>query len=80
MTTTPGYGNCYSFNFRQIGQERVSYQPGPFFGLSVVLYIDQMNYMKRGQSKQAGGRIVVHDSKFTFGDFTLLQRHYRRCG
>ena len=40
-----------------------SYQPGPFFGLSMVLNIDQSVYMKRGQSKQAGARLVVHDSK-----------------
>ena len=62
------YGNCFTFNSYNneaddLGGLRVSSLTGPSFGLSIVLNLDQLNYMTGGQSKQGGARMVVHDTK-----------------
>ena len=44
-------------------------QPGPFFGLTVVLKIEQSEYMKFGQTQQAGARVVIHSSKILVKEF-----------
>ena len=57
VTNSPSFGNCYSFNTVLNGQdeeagERVSSLSGPNFGLTLVLNLDQMEYMQEGQSPQ----------------------------
>ena len=42
------------------GGARVTSLTGPAFGLTLILNLDQANYMKQGQSKQAGARMAVH--------------------
>ena len=62
MTAT--YGNCYSFNYefnqhdKMKGKRQLSLT-GPSYGLSLVLNLDQGNYMQKGYSKQAGARLVL---------------------
>ena len=63
----PNYGNCYVFNTAlnpndSFGGLRVTSLTGPAFGLSMVISLEQHNYMRGGQSKQAGARMVVHPS------------------
>ena len=61
----PNYGNCFIFNTGlndndTYGGSRVTSLTGPTFGLSMVISLEQHNYMKQGQSKQAGARLVVN--------------------
>ena len=35
-------------------------QTGPLLGLSMVVQLDQKNYMNGGQTEQAGARLVIH--------------------
>ena len=61
-----GYGNCFTFNTiyneaDPYGGMRVTSLTGPTFGLSLVLNLEQINYMRGGQTKQAGARMVVHE-------------------
>ena len=62
LTQSATYGNCYMFNSKlnrdndgRAGRRKSS-QTGPFLGLQIVLNIEQSNYMKKGQSEQAGAR------------------------
>ncbi|TRY80052.1 hypothetical protein TCAL_06774 [Tigriopus californicus] len=64
---SPNYGNCYTFNSGINGKDpqggrRVSSMSGPSFGLTLVLNLNQTNYMQRGQTTQAGARMVIHSS------------------
>ncbi|XP_068100549.1 amiloride-sensitive sodium channel subunit beta [Hyperolius riggenbachi] len=57
------YGNCYIFNWGQEGQELLeSVNPGPDFGLKMVLDINQEEYIPFLQTT-AGGRIILHQQK-----------------
>ena len=61
----PNYGNCFIFNTALNdedihGGQRVTSLTGPTFGLSMVLSLEQRNYMRQGQSKQAGARLVIN--------------------
>jgi hypothetical protein len=63
ITNTPNYGTCFTFNSINNNRDtfagnRISSMTGPFFGLSLVLNIDQDAYMDI--SKQAGARVTVH--------------------
>jgi hypothetical protein len=67
VTNAPSYGNCFTFNAADnsadlFAGERISSMTGPFFGLSVILNLEQRWYMNGGESKQAGARLTVHDS------------------
>ena len=67
LISSPGFGNCYTFNSRSneldaLGGYRVSSMTGPYFGLSIVLNIEQGQYQTDGETKQAGARISIHDS------------------
>ena len=64
MWGSPSYGNCYSFNFdvmdmlgleREKASESVAL-PGPGYGLSLVLNIEQEQY--GGISQNEGARYV----------------------
>ena len=68
--TSSTYGNCYTFNFEfnqndAMGGKRQLSLTGPSFGLSLVLDLDQGNYMQKGYSKQAGARLVLSPSNGT---------------
>ena len=61
---TASYGNCFVFNtienqYDDEAGQRTSALTGPTYGLSLVLNLDQRNYMKGGQSKQAGARLTI---------------------
>ena len=67
LTETASYGNCFSFNsgfnvYDRQGGKRHSSMTGPFFGLSLILNIEQSSYIGQGFTKQAGARAVIHDS------------------
>ena len=54
------YGNCYSFNFK-LGGKKASESvalPGPGYGLSLVLNIEQEQY--GGISQNEGARCVLN--------------------
>ena len=57
--TSALYGSCYSFNSNITGTSTgllSSSLPGPLMGLTVVLGLDQENYMRTGLTKGAGAR------------------------
>jgi len=65
-TASASYGACYTFNSELNPDDehldsRISSMTGPFFGLSLVLNLQQKAYLKGGITKQAGGRITIHD-------------------
>ena len=51
----PNYGNCYTFNTYlsedDLGGTRVASLTGPDFGLSLILNIEQTNYMANSLSR-----------------------------
>ncbi|XP_012268274.3 amiloride-sensitive sodium channel subunit gamma-like [Athalia rosae] len=49
------YGNCFTF-----ATARRTVMPGRDYGLSMELYLDQLNYIGGGLSPRAGARVVVH--------------------
>ncbi|XP_013411978.1 acid-sensing ion channel 1A [Lingula anatina] len=54
------YGSCYTFNSVKVdGSYLTSYRPGPLFGLSLQLDVEQEQYLG-GLSKEAGMRVLVH--------------------
>ena len=56
--TDPYYGRCFSFN---AGGERKSSRAGPLYGLSLVLRVNQAEYLPWSQS--AGVAFLVHEPK-----------------
>ena len=63
------YGNCFTFN-SLTGEEEdlglTSLLPGPNLGLSLVIDLQQPDYMKNGLTTSAGIRVTIHDPKFRF--------------
>ena len=59
---SPTYGGCHIFNFKDSDSYEKQYvsQTGPLLGLSLVIKLDQQNYIKGGQTEQAGARLVIH--------------------
>ena len=58
--TSAIYGSCYSFNSNVTGNSTgllSSSLPGPVMGLTLVLGLDQADYMKSGLTKGAGARL-----------------------
>ena len=67
VSNTPNFGNCFTFNSAindedPLGGSRVASMTGPNFGLDLIININQDNYMFGGQTRQAGARLVVHES------------------
>ncbi|XP_066432512.1 amiloride-sensitive sodium channel subunit beta isoform X1 [Eleutherodactylus coqui] len=57
------YGNCYIFNWGQEGQElKFSTNPGPEFGLKMVLDIEQEEYIPFLQTT-AAARFILHQQR-----------------
>ena len=57
------YGNCYTFNSNQsdvdtLGGKRKSTLPGPNMGLTIVINLEQSEYMKNGLTSSAGARFA----------------------
>ncbi|XP_023336248.1 degenerin unc-8 [Eurytemora carolleeae] len=72
VSFSPNYGNCYTFNLKHnpqdtFGGERLSSQTGPSFGLSLVLNINQADYMSNGFTANGGARVSIQSSD----DFAL---------
>ena len=71
ITSSPTYGNCFTFNAMDnyekdpFAGKRVATLTGTTYGLTLVLNIDQGAYLKNGETKQAGARIAIHESKKT---------------
>ncbi|XP_070580901.1 amiloride-sensitive sodium channel subunit alpha-like [Ptychodera flava] len=55
----PVYGNCYTFNSGRDGVRLQTSRPGPFYGLSLKLYVEQSEYV-RSVTESAGVRVLVH--------------------
>ena len=63
--TSAFYGSCYSFNSNVTGKSTgllSSSLPGPVMGLTLVLGLDQQNYMGAGLTKGAGARFKACDA------------------
>ncbi|XP_033107563.1 degenerin-like protein asic-1 [Anneissia japonica] len=54
------YGNCYTFNNGQLSSILTTNKPGPNYGLSLELFVDQSEYMD-DITDSAGLRISIHD-------------------
>ncbi|CAD5123861.1 DgyrCDS12167, partial [Dimorphilus gyrociliatus] len=57
------YGNCFTFNAflsKNSSKRLVSNKPGPLYGLSMTLFINQGEYVK-DVAETAGARVIVHD-------------------
>ena len=58
VSNVPLYGNCFTFNTQfnnasdTFAGKRVSSLTGPSFGLSLIISLDQKDYMKDGITKQ----------------------------
>ena len=66
-TASASYGACYTFNSELNPDDehldsRISSMTGPFFGLSLVLNLEQKNYLKGGITKQV--RQIYEDFEF----------------
>ena len=62
---SPTHGNCYVFNSidsKTGSSYETQYlaQTGPLLGLSLVINLDQQDYINGGQTEQAGARLVIH--------------------
>ena len=62
-TTSASYGSCYTFNSHLNEQDdhvssRISSMTGPFFGLSLVMNLEQSNYLKDGITKQVSSPLL----------------------
>ena len=59
---SPTYGVCHIFNSMINSSYEKQYvsQTGPLLGLSLVIKLDQQNYINGGQTEQAGARLVIH--------------------
>ncbi|XP_041464136.1 amiloride-sensitive sodium channel subunit beta-like [Lytechinus variegatus] len=55
----PQYGNCYIFNSGQDGNTLTTNRPGPSYGLSMELFVQQDEYME-DLTDVAGFRVIVH--------------------
>ncbi|KAK6179325.1 hypothetical protein SNE40_011713 [Patella caerulea] len=53
------YGNCFTFNHPDKGESLKAKFPGPLFGLSLELYLEQNEYIP-ALSPEAGVKVVVH--------------------
>ncbi|XP_070541621.1 amiloride-sensitive sodium channel subunit gamma-like [Ptychodera flava] len=53
------YGNCFTFNSGRNGEALTINKPGPMYGLSLELYIEQIEYMI-GTTEAAGVRVLLH--------------------
>ncbi|XP_077988550.1 epithelial sodium channel subunit alpha-like [Glandiceps talaboti] len=53
------YGNCYTFNSGRYEAPLTTNKPGPMYGLSLELYIEQSEYMV-GTTESAGVRVLIH--------------------
>ena len=68
ITPTASYGNCLSFNYAAnteldpLAGERYSSKTGPFFGLSMVLNLEQRYYIGGGITQAAGARFVITEN------------------
>jgi hypothetical protein len=58
LRPTANYGNCYIFNTALLDLQPANIAlPGPTYGLSMVLNIEQKHdYMRNGLTQAAGGR------------------------
>ncbi|XP_038073614.1 degenerin unc-8-like [Patiria miniata] len=54
------FGNCYTFNSFQFGDSLKTNRPGPLYGLTMELFLEQDEYMPE-ITEAAGFRLVVHD-------------------
>ncbi|XP_071964501.1 epithelial sodium channel subunit gamma-like [Antedon mediterranea] len=54
------YGNCYTFNNGVENPVLTTSRPGPNYGLSLELFVDQDEYME-GMTDAAGFRVSVHE-------------------
>ena len=66
FTNDMSYGNCFTFNTEENDDDpfagvRKSSMTGPFFGLSLILNLEQRYYVGNGITQAAGARIGVHN-------------------
>ena len=60
--TSATYGACYSINSNLSGEATSLWQsslPGPNLGLTIVLNLEQLQYMQAGITKSAGARFLI---------------------
>ncbi len=65
-STAPNYGNCFTFNavYNDQGDDdapRNATLTGATNGLSLELFVDQLNYMTGALSERAGVRLIIHN-------------------
>ena len=75
ITPTASYGNCLSFNYAAnteldpLAGERYSSKTGPFFGLSMVLNLEQRYYIGGGITQELLNKWTLQlDLGITLGD------------
>ena len=67
ITPTATYGNCFSFNYAAneesdyLAGNRHSSRTGTFFGLEIVINLEQSYYIGDGITQAAGARSVIHN-------------------
>ncbi|XP_022106897.1 degenerin mec-10-like [Acanthaster planci] len=54
------FGNCYTFNSFRFGESLKTSRPGPLYGLTLELFLEQEEFMPE-ITEAAGFRLVVHD-------------------
>ena len=59
---SPTHGSCYVFNAQRSASYEKKYvaQTGPLLGLTLVIGLDQDDYINGGRTEQAGARLVIH--------------------
>ena len=77
LRATPNYGNCFSFNALSETdpqqQKRRTAFPGPDFGLSLVLNLEQLQYMRKSLTKAAGARFTNENKpELTYHSYVIL--------
>ncbi len=69
ISHSASYGNCWTFNYfynqDDVNRGRNSSMTGPFFGLSMVLNLEQKFYIGDSITKQAGARFSVQNPRIT---------------
>ena len=60
--TSATYGACYSINSNISGNAKTLWRsslPGPDLGLTIVVNLEQNQYLQQGITKSAGARFVL---------------------
>ena len=76
--TSATYGACYSINSNISGNAKTLWRsslPGPDLGLTIVVNLEQNQYLQQGITKSAGARFVLQSLISLWVPACLSQKH-----